>query len=115
VIATVAMFGLLTLACAFTNSYAELMICRFLAGVGLGGAVVNFFTLIAEYSPSRLRVHCRDHQSGHPSRRRRRRAFAGYMIENSVSGRYFTLAGYFLFLSSDIDRIAAGVGQVPCL
>jgi AAHS family 4-hydroxybenzoate transporter-like MFS transporter len=53
VIASVAWFGVMTLACAFTTSYEELLICRFVAGIGLGGAVANFFTLIAEYSPTR--------------------------------------------------------------
>lgn len=53
VIGSVAWFGVMTLACAFMRSYNELLVCRFIAGVGLGGAVANFFTVIAEYSPAR--------------------------------------------------------------
>ncbi|HTI67162.1 MAG TPA: MFS transporter [Caulobacteraceae bacterium] len=53
VIASVTWFGIMTLACAYATSYTELLILRFVAGIGLGGAVANFFTLIAEYSPIR--------------------------------------------------------------
>lgn len=53
VIGSVVWFAVMTLACAFTSSYAELLIVRFVAGIGLGAAVANFFTLIAEYAPAR--------------------------------------------------------------
>jgi AAHS family 4-hydroxybenzoate transporter-like MFS transporter len=53
VIGSTAWFGIMTLACAFTHTFDQLLVCRFVAGVGLGGAVANFFTLIAEYSPAR--------------------------------------------------------------
>ena len=53
VIGSTAWFGIMTLACAFTHTFDELLVCRFVAGIGLGGAVANFFTLIAEYSPAR--------------------------------------------------------------
>lgn len=49
-------FGLFTLLTAFITSVEELALYRFLAGIGLGGAVPNALTLGAEYSPSRARA-----------------------------------------------------------
>jgi AAHS family 4-hydroxybenzoate transporter-like MFS transporter len=48
-------FGVFTLLTAFISSVEELALYRFLAGIGLGGAVPNALTLGAEYSPSRSR------------------------------------------------------------
>lgn len=49
-------FGVFTLLTASINSVEELALYRFLAGIGLGGAVPNALTLGAEYSPSRIRA-----------------------------------------------------------
>ena len=49
-------FGLSTLATAFTASYEALFLARILAGVGLGGATPNFVALASEFSPQRLRA-----------------------------------------------------------
>lgn len=49
-------FSVFTLACAFANSGAMLMSLRFLAGLGLGGAVPNFLALASEYAPDRKRT-----------------------------------------------------------
>jgi AAHS family 4-hydroxybenzoate transporter-like MFS transporter len=48
-------FGALTLAVAFVDSLETLTLVRFLAGVGLGGAMPNAAALVAEYAPRRQR------------------------------------------------------------
>jgi AAHS family 4-hydroxybenzoate transporter-like MFS transporter len=48
-------FAVLTLAIAFANSIEMLAVLRFLAGVGLGGAMPNAATLASEYVPRRQR------------------------------------------------------------
>jgi MFS transporter, AAHS family, 4-hydroxybenzoate transporter len=48
-------FAVLTLAIAFADSVAMLGALRFLAGVGLGGAMPNAATLASEYVPRRQR------------------------------------------------------------
>jgi len=48
-------FGLLTLAIAFVGDVQMLMLLRFLAGVGLGGAMPNAAALASEYVPRRSR------------------------------------------------------------
>ena len=49
-------FAVLTLAIAFVNSHLRMLgVLRFLAGVGLGGAMPNAATLASEYVPRRQR------------------------------------------------------------
>ncbi|MBN2242675.1 MAG: MFS transporter [Acidobacteria bacterium] len=48
---TLALFSLLT---AFSTSFGELLIYRFLTGLGLGGALPNVVALSSEYVPKRL-------------------------------------------------------------
>lgn len=48
-------FGALTVLAAFVHSPNELGLLRFLAGIGLGGAMPNAAALAAEYVPVRLR------------------------------------------------------------
>ena len=52
---SVLLFGLFTAALAFVNSIDALAVVRFLAGVGLGGAMPNAATLASEYVPLRNR------------------------------------------------------------
>ncbi|HEU4693290.1 MAG TPA: MFS transporter [Vicinamibacterales bacterium] len=52
---SVVAFAVLTLAIAFVNSIEMLAALRFLAGVGLGGAMPNAATLASEYVPRRQR------------------------------------------------------------
>jgi AAHS family 4-hydroxybenzoate transporter-like MFS transporter len=52
---SVVTFALVTLAIAFVNSVEMLGILRFLAGIGLGGAMPNAATLASEYVPRRQR------------------------------------------------------------
>ena len=53
--ACAAIFGVPTIAAAAAGSVHQLMLFRFLAGLGLGGAMPNAIALVAEYSPSRVR------------------------------------------------------------
>jgi AAHS family 4-hydroxybenzoate transporter-like MFS transporter len=52
---SVALFGVMTSAVAFIDSPTSLAVFRFLAGLGLGGAMPNAAALAAEYSPVRIR------------------------------------------------------------
>lgn len=49
------LFGLVSLLSAWSPSIAVLTVLRFVAGLGLGGAMPNAYTLAAEFSPDRLR------------------------------------------------------------
>ena len=53
---TVAAFGATTLGAAFVHDTGTLSVLRFLAGIGLGGAVPNAATLAAEYVPKAWRA-----------------------------------------------------------
>jgi AAHS family 4-hydroxybenzoate transporter-like MFS transporter len=48
-------FGVLTMAAALVDSPGAMGALRFFAGIGLGGAMPNAATLVAEYVPARLR------------------------------------------------------------
>jgi AAHS family 4-hydroxybenzoate transporter-like MFS transporter len=54
-VGSVLIFGVLTGAVAFVNSLTELAVLRFLAGLGLGGAMPNAAALASEYVPRRHR------------------------------------------------------------
>jgi AAHS family 4-hydroxybenzoate transporter-like MFS transporter len=54
--AAVAIFGLMTLGCAMSRGFQSLLIFRFLAGLGLGGAIPNFIALASEFAPARARA-----------------------------------------------------------
>jgi AAHS family 4-hydroxybenzoate transporter-like MFS transporter len=54
-IASVLCFGLFSLMCAFAQTPLQLIILRFLTGLGLGAAMPNSTTLLSEYVPSRSR------------------------------------------------------------
>jgi AAHS family 4-hydroxybenzoate transporter-like MFS transporter len=53
---SVLVFGLATLASAYTHSIESLTILRFITGIGLGGAMPACIALSAEYSPGRRRM-----------------------------------------------------------
>ncbi len=55
ILASVAWFSVLTLGCAMANRIDVLIALRFLAGVGLGGAIPNVLALAGEYAPARHR------------------------------------------------------------
>ncbi|AEF22020.1 MFS transporter [Pseudomonas fulva] len=52
-IASVLAFGFFALLTAFVKHYDELLLVRFLTGLGLGGAIPNLVALAAEYMPRR--------------------------------------------------------------
>jgi AAHS family 4-hydroxybenzoate transporter-like MFS transporter len=52
---SVAIFGTMTIACGTADSTTELIIYRFIAGIGLGGAFPNIIAIVSEYSPDRTR------------------------------------------------------------
>jgi AAHS family 4-hydroxybenzoate transporter-like MFS transporter len=49
-------FGVFTLCTALAPDFDVLLACRFLAGLGLGGAMPSFISLTSEYAPRRLRA-----------------------------------------------------------
>ena len=49
-------FGVLTLATAYATSFQGLLLIRFLAGIGLGGATPCFIALVSEYAPPERRA-----------------------------------------------------------
>lgn len=51
-----AWFGLLSLATTRAAGVEALLVCRFLTGLGLGGAMPNAIALTSEYTPRRLRA-----------------------------------------------------------
>ena len=53
---SVLLFGIFSIASAFATSLSQLMILRFLTGLGLGAAMPNVVTLLSEYSPARHRA-----------------------------------------------------------
>jgi AAHS family 4-hydroxybenzoate transporter-like MFS transporter len=55
-IGTTLYFGVLTLATAQVHSLEQMLIVRFLAGLGLGATMPNAIALVSEFSPKRKRV-----------------------------------------------------------
>ncbi|SEB24882.1 aromatic acid/H+ symport family MFS transporter [Variovorax sp. YR216] len=55
-IASVLLFGVLTIATAFSRSPTEMAALRLLTGIGLGAAMPNTTTLLSEYAPSGKRA-----------------------------------------------------------
>ena len=53
---SVSLFAGFTLLTAFAQGVTDLMLWRFLAGIGLGGAMPNALALTGEYCPKRLRA-----------------------------------------------------------
>ena len=49
-------FGVFTLATAYADDLPELLTCRFLTGLGLGGAMPSFISLASEYVPKARRA-----------------------------------------------------------
>ena len=55
-LAATLVFGLLTLATAYATSFGELILIRFIAGLGLGGATPCFIAIATEYTPREHRA-----------------------------------------------------------
>lgn len=56
IVASVATFGIFSLLLIYAASLAELVVLRFLAGIGMGAAVPNFIALTSEYAPTRVKA-----------------------------------------------------------
>jgi len=56
IIASTIIFGLFTLTGVWARNVTELMVLRFVAGLGLGAAAPSAVALVGEYSPKRLRA-----------------------------------------------------------
>src|SRR5690348_11305528 len=54
-IVSVLLFAIFTLAAAYASSPTEMALLRLLAGMGMGAAMPNASTLLAEYAPQRRR------------------------------------------------------------
>jgi AAHS family 4-hydroxybenzoate transporter-like MFS transporter len=50
------LFGAFTLGAAFSSGLRELLVLRFIAGIGLGASIPSAIALAAEYAPSRRRA-----------------------------------------------------------
>jgi len=55
ILLTTGLFGVMSLLCSTATSIETLGAYRFIAGLGLGGAIPNIVALVSEYSPSRIR------------------------------------------------------------
>ncbi|MGH1402325.1 MAG: MFS transporter, partial [Acinetobacter tandoii] len=51
IVTTTLLFSVFTILCGFASSTQELMIYRFITGVGLGAAMPNISTMVSEYMP----------------------------------------------------------------
>lgn len=51
IVLTTLLFGIFTVLCGFASTTQELMIYRFITGVGLGAAMPNISTIVSEYMP----------------------------------------------------------------
>jgi AAHS family 4-hydroxybenzoate transporter-like MFS transporter len=56
ILVSTALFGGFAFLTAFADSFQELLLFRFLTGIGLGGVMPNIITLTSEYAPARLRA-----------------------------------------------------------
>jgi len=56
IISSTALFGLFSVLTAHASSFNELLVLRFLTGIGLGGTMPNVVALTAEYAPKRLQA-----------------------------------------------------------
>ena len=51
----IALFAVMSFACAFTQNYEQLFVCRFLQGIGLGGEIPIMASYIGEFAASKRR------------------------------------------------------------
>jgi AAHS family 4-hydroxybenzoate transporter-like MFS transporter len=56
ILVSMAIFGVFSLITAWAGTMNELLLYRFLTGLGLGGAMPNIIALTSEYAPARLRA-----------------------------------------------------------
>lgn len=51
IVMTCILFSVFTILCGFANTTNQLMLYRFITGLGLGAAIPNISTLVSEYMP----------------------------------------------------------------
>ncbi|MDQ8953101.1 MFS transporter [Acinetobacter rudis] len=56
IVLTTLVFSSFTILCGFSNSTQELMIYRFITGLGLGAAMPNISTIVSEYMPAKRKA-----------------------------------------------------------
>ncbi|WFU44286.1 MFS transporter [Bradyrhizobium sp. CB82] len=56
ILLSVLLFGIFALVTARATTLSELLVYRFLTGIGLGGAMPNIIALTSEYAPKRMRA-----------------------------------------------------------
>ncbi len=93
-------FGVFTFLCGFATNYIQLIILRFIAGIGLGGEWVIGAALISEFFPPEQRARATSAvQSGWP---------LGYALALGVNAYLVPIYGWqILFFSGILSLIAA--------
>lgn len=56
IVTTTLMFSIFTILCGFATSTQDLVIYRFITGVGLGAAMPNISTMVSEYMPNKRKA-----------------------------------------------------------
>ncbi|KYQ83139.1 MFS transporter permease [Acinetobacter sp. NRRL B-65365] len=56
IVSTTLLFSIFTILCGFASSTQDLMIYRFITGVGLGAAMPNISTIVSEYMPAKRKA-----------------------------------------------------------
>ena len=56
IVATTLLFAIFTIMCGLATSTQDLMIYRFITGIGLGAAMPNISTIVSEYMPIKRRA-----------------------------------------------------------
>jgi AAHS family 4-hydroxybenzoate transporter-like MFS transporter len=102
------LFGAFTLASAFSSTLRELLVLRFIAGIGLGASIPSAIALAAEYAPSRTRATTISI------------IFIGYNLGSTVGGllaaRFIPIYGWpFVFLVGGIVPILMSLALIFAL
>ena len=108
IVAGALVFGVLTVATGFAETYNQLLVLRFLAALGLGGAVPNAVALVTEISPKTLRITSVGI------------IFAGYSVGGILAGlsAAFIISGYgwsTMFFVGGTISLAAALAFVAAL
>ena len=56
IVSTTLLFSIFTILCGFASSTEDLMLYRFITGVGLGAAMPNISTIVSEYMPAKRKA-----------------------------------------------------------
>jgi AAHS family 4-hydroxybenzoate transporter-like MFS transporter len=103
----VIVFGVFTLTTIFASSFTELLVTRFLAGVGLGGALPNIIALTSEYAPRRARTSIITAMScGLPAGGGSAPLFGSWLVEHSTWQATFLIGGILPLVLSLILIVA---------